>query len=156
MTELAAGSAALGVFVLAVAATWRSMGLGSLLRGTRLFLLDWFGEPARPGVEARPSFPERMADVERRVATVDERTGQLNHEMRGELTSRLTMLAFTVDQLHVHSTGTTDRLQALDARVSDHRRRNDEQIRLLADAVARVEARQLDHALSNRPASTED
>lgn len=152
---LAASSGAVLAFLAAVAAAWRSMGLGSLLRGTRLFLLDWFGEPARPGVDARPSFPERMAEVEANARRVDQRTSELNHEMRGELTSRLTLLAFTVDQLHQHTTATTDRLSALDTRVSDHRRRNDEQIELLRQAVERVELRQL-AAYLEHPPSTED
>lgn len=162
MGDLGAGLGAVVVFLAAVVASWRLMGLGSLLKGTRLFLLDWFGEPPRPGVPARPSFPERMAEVEQQARRVDERTSQLNHEMRGELTSRLTMLAFTVDQLHVHTTGATDRLAQLDtrltdldARVSDHRRRNDEQVTLLREAVGRVEQRQLDVALALQP-STED
>jgi len=32
------------------------------------FLDDWNGEPARPGVEARPGFPERIARLERTVS----------------------------------------------------------------------------------------
>jgi len=31
------------------------------------FLDDWFGEPERPGVAARPGFPERIARLERIV-----------------------------------------------------------------------------------------
>lgn len=147
MGDLGAGLGAVAVFLAAVVASWRLMGLGSLLKGTRLFLLDWFGEPPRPGVPARPSFPDRMAEVEQQARRVDE---------------RLTLLAFTVDQLHVHTTGATDRLAQLDsrltdldARVSDHRRRNDEQVTLLREAVGRVEQRQLDVALALQP-STED
>lgn len=32
------------------------------------FLDDWNGEPARPGVEARLGFPERIASLERTVS----------------------------------------------------------------------------------------
>lgn len=49
------------------------------------FLEDWNGEPARDGVDARPSFPARMARLE--------------------------------------------------TRVTDHRKRNDDQIRILQEAV---------------------
>lgn len=34
------------------------------------FLDDWNGEPARPGVEARPGFPDRLAALEVEVAAV--------------------------------------------------------------------------------------
>lgn len=34
------------------------------------FLDDWNGEPARPGVEARPGFPDRLAALEVEVATI--------------------------------------------------------------------------------------
>lgn len=130
LPELAGAVVAASAFVAAVAALWRWSKLGELLRGTRLFLADWFGEPARPGREALPSFPQRMANVE-------ERTAALNHDLRGELTSRLTLLAYSVDRLHEHSLSTNERLAALDARVSDHRLRNDQQQQLLQQAVDR-------------------
>jgi len=59
------------------------------------FLDDWFGEEARPGVEARPGFPERItrlerivtnglsdkvADIQARVARIEECLGQQRRE----------------------------------------------------------------------------
>lgn len=126
----------------AVGVLWRFLHLTEILRGTRLFLLDWLGQPARPGAEAVPSFPERMAQVEKRTA-------DLSHDFRGELTSRLTLLAYTVDRTHEQLSATTEHLARLevhqelvDQRITDHRRRNDEQIALLREAVARVELAQ--------------
>lgn len=126
---LSAAAAATAVGVL-----WRFLHLGEVLRGTRLFLVDWFGQPERPGAAAVPGFPERMA-------TVESRTADLAHDFRGDLTSRLTLLAYTVDQLHIHSTDARDYMVRLDERVTDHRRRNEEAIRLLSEAVARQEER---------------
>lgn len=40
------------------------------------FLDDWNGEPARPGVEARPGFPERIARLEKLVTRIEEGLGQ--------------------------------------------------------------------------------
>lgn len=40
------------------------------LKRIQRFLDDWQGEPARPGVEARPGFPKRIATLEGEVAGV--------------------------------------------------------------------------------------
>lgn len=135
LLSAAAVATALGVL-------WRFLHLSEILRGVRLFLLDWLGQPARPGAEAVPSFPERMAQVE-------QRTADLAHDFRGELTSRLTLLAYTVDRTHEQIATNTEHLTRLeahqetaDARITDHRRRNDEQIGLLREAVARLELAQ--------------
>lgn len=40
------------------------------IRRVQNFLDDWNGEPARPGVEARPGFPDRLAALEVEVAAV--------------------------------------------------------------------------------------
>lgn len=123
---------AAAAFITAGGVLWRVSHLAELIRGTRLFLLDWNGEPARPGAQARPSVLERIERVE-------GRTSSLNHDLRGELTSRLTLLAYSVDRLHEHTTSTADTLARLDERISDHRRRNEDQIALLREAVARNE-----------------
>lgn len=116
----------------ALGVLWRFLHLGELITGTRLFLLDWLGQPERPGAPAVPGFPARMAKVE-------ARTADLAHDFRGELTSRLTLLAYTVDATHERLGITQEHLTRLDTRVTDHRRRNDEQIQLLRSAVARTE-----------------
>ena len=38
--------------------------------GVERFLSDWNGEPARPGHRAKPGFPQRVADLETKVAEV--------------------------------------------------------------------------------------
>lgn len=134
--EWLAGAGALTVFLGAVAAAWRTLSLGPLLKGTRLFLLDWFGEPARPGVDARPSFPERMA-------TVESRTKALNHDLRDDLGGRLALLTEMVEASSHASKQVAEELKEVNGRVTEHRRRNDDQIRLLREAVARLEARQI-------------
>lgn len=53
------------------------------------FFLDWNGEPGRDGVDARPSFPARMARVEQRIS---------DHRERNEQT--ITALQQAVDELH--------------------------------------------------------
>lgn len=54
----------------------RSLSLFSDPR-LRSFLDDWFGEPARPGFEARPGVPERLEVVEKRLVKVETDTNQL-------------------------------------------------------------------------------
>lgn len=51
----------------------------SLFSDDRLlhFLDDWFGEEQRPGFTARPGVPERLAQVEQRLASVEADTRQL-------------------------------------------------------------------------------
>jgi hypothetical protein len=62
---------------------WRVSGARKTLHRLRVFLLDWLGEPARPGVKARPGFPERMASVEVATkmtsATLENLTRQAAH-----------------------------------------------------------------------------
>lgn len=65
--------------VTAVGAIWRGLHLGELLHGTREFLDDWQGEPARPGVLARPSIPQRLADVETQLCAL------VSQELRAEV-----------------------------------------------------------------------
>lgn len=56
--EILGGLSALGV--LGMSLKW----VVPILTGLRDFLADWKGEPARPGVEARPGVPERMKTIE--------------------------------------------------------------------------------------------
>lgn len=128
--ELAAAVGAVAVFVGAVVSLWRWSKLGELVKGIRLFLADWFGEPERPGRPELPSFPARMARVEDRAACLAQKLGD-------DVTAKLTALAYTVDRVHDQGSTSAERLAQLDARVSDHRRRNDEQVALLREAVAR-------------------
>ncbi|MEU1883442.1 hypothetical protein ABZ470_39565 [Streptosporangium sp. NPDC020072] len=55
----------IGIVGGASALVWRGLRLAA--RKTRRlthFLDDWQGEPARPGVEARPGIPERLQKIE--------------------------------------------------------------------------------------------
>lgn len=97
----------------ALGVLWRALKARELLRGVRLFLADWFGSPGRPGVAAVPSFPERMSEVESAtVAIVD-----------------------SIERLHDAQGRSAEAFALLDQRVSDHRRRNEEQAELLRAAM---------------------
>lgn len=98
----------------ALAYLWRASGLGELRTGAREFFQDWRGDPGRPGREPIPSFPERMAGVERQ-------------------TDQLPTLAEAVAELHQLADRNRQALDRLDGRVSDHRARNDQQAQLLRD-----------------------
>lgn len=111
----------------------RALRLPELTRHLRLFLLDWLGEPERPGLPARPSFPERMGDVEAAAR---------------ESSSRLLTLQDTTAALFAQVERSSDQLRRLDERVTEHRRRNEEQVALLREAVNRIEAEQLAIRLS--------
>jgi predicted acylesterase/phospholipase RssA len=50
-------------------------GIYRFLRRVDAFLTDWNGEPARPGREARPSMPERVARVETRLTQLETNRG---------------------------------------------------------------------------------
>lgn len=115
--------------VAGVAAAVRALGLPKLAQGTRRFLDDWFGEPARPGHDGTPSFPERMAEVERRAASVE-------HFVRGDTSARLQLIALDVKTSQDQASKNHDALMEVNERVTEHRRRNDEQIELLRSAVA--------------------
>jgi hypothetical protein len=60
---------ALCVALAAVAVVCRSVY--RTLRRVDAFLEDWNGEPARAGREARPSMPERVTAVEKRLTKVE-------------------------------------------------------------------------------------
>jgi hypothetical protein len=131
---IVAGLVSLGVLLGGLS---RFLHIGQTAKHLRLFLLDWLGEPERPGVEARPSFPERMAKVERRTET-------LQHDFATETTSRLMLIGETVDRAAVitdenhNALSRVDfRLNGIDQRINDHRRRNDEQIESLRLEVER-------------------
>lgn len=150
----------------AITGIWKFLHLGPLLRGTRFFLDDWNGQPARPGVPPRPSFPERMANVE-------DRTAQLNHDFRNDIGGRMALLqaqldavdeatktlrrnggSSVADAVHAAARGVEevkealatnragierldDRLLHTEERISDHRRRNDEQAENLRQELER-------------------
>jgi hypothetical protein len=147
MSQAAQLIAAAAALVTALGVLWRWAHVGELLGGVftlaklaqlqRSFLVDWNGEPARPGVEARPSFPERMTSVEDKAELVDRRTAELNHELRGELVSRLVLLHDGQERLHDHNSEHAAALARLDARVTDHRRRNELQVEQLRVEVDR-------------------
>lgn len=110
----AAAAGALGVL-------WRSLKpFRELLRRVRLFLIDWLGTPARPGVAAVPSFPERMGEVESATVAVAQ---------------ALADLAGSVSQLHTAQEHAAEAFVQLDNRVTDHRNRNEKQAELLQAAL---------------------
>lgn len=46
-----------------------------MLKEVQQFLSDWKGEPERPGVPARPGFPEQIATLNAKMARVEYHTG---------------------------------------------------------------------------------
>lgn len=136
----------------AVTALWKFLHLSEILRDIRnllrlsnlqaSFLQDWNGEPARPGKEGVPSVPERLNLVERRTAA-------LNHTFAGEMTSRLTLIADDLTEVKSQSRANFDALARLDDRVTDHRRRNEEQSSILRAELER-RAQDLENKLNER------
>jgi hypothetical protein len=125
----------------ALAAIYRLLHIGEIGRGLLHFLRDYNGEPARPGQDARPGLPERIAKIERQT-----------HEIKG----RDAQLVVALDQVVEESRtvgGKVDRIDGriglLDGRVTDHRRRNDEQASLLREELER-RANDLERRLEER------
>lgn len=182
MNLLLVGEVIAGVAGVLAALTfiWRWLGLAGLVAFLKRFSKDWEGEQARPGFAGRPSFPERMTaneqrdeDMAERVEKIERRTAALNHDLRGEMTSRLTLLGEQMEELDrrtkqlqrnggssvadaVHKTaegiedlqerakinraaiqGLDARLTGMDQRVTDHRRRNEQQMDELRREVQR-------------------
>ena len=145
--ELAQAVVTLAAVVAALGVLWRALRLGQLLTGTRLFLDDWNGEAARPGVERRASFPERMAAVE-------ERTRALTHDVRGELSSRLILLGDGLQRVEAAQATAAAALVDVNSRVTEHRRRNDELVHVLQLRLDELRHQQLlDVVDRDRPTS---
>lgn len=123
----------------AAAVIAKFLHLPELLKGGRLFLHDWLGEPARDGVEARLSFPARMAKVE-------ARTEALHHNLSVELNGRMDLVAHSLDGIQGRADEnktSLDRLEErlndvderINKRITDHRRRNEETVAALEAAI---------------------
>lgn len=144
-------------------------GIGEMWTGTRNFLKDWNGEPARPGFAGRPSFPERMTAQEQQAEKIEKRTADLNHDMRGEIASRLILLEDATKQLRrnggthladvVHDIAEDVRelkattqangaaMERANQRITEHRRRQEETIvSLRAYLTERLNAMEISHA----------
>lgn len=119
--------------VTAVGVLWKFFHVGEILKGTRNFLKDYNGEPARPGAEARPGLPERLAKIEHHT-----------HETKAAFPAMVVAL----DELQRWATENGARIDAVNDRITEHRRRNEDQAILLRKALdernAAVDAR-LDH-----------
>lgn len=120
-------------------------------RNIRQMSRDWVGEESRPGFEGREPFPERFHRVEKR-------TEVLQHDFATETTGRLTLIGNTVDEIKAQSSDTTKavarldfRVNGMDQRITDHRRRNEEQAELL-----RAEIERRDKAQHARAAAIEE
>lgn len=66
---------AAGTIAAAIAARRFSRRYGQAIR-------DLFGEPARPGVQARPGVMERLADYDARLSGMQEQLALVHHEMK--------------------------------------------------------------------------
>lgn len=126
----------------ALSALWRFFHLGEMRKGIADFLADWGGAPARPGVKAVPSFPERMAVVEERTFQLDRNGGQSLADAVHDTRRDIGTVSEAVEDIRAKAEANADALAAidrrvigLDERVSDHRRRNDKQIELLREEI---------------------
>lgn len=72
-----AGAAVLSLLAVLVRITLK------ISRAVSIFLEDWMGEPARPGVQARPGVMERIEVSEDRLDEVDERLNGVEARLGG-------------------------------------------------------------------------
>jgi hypothetical protein len=134
----------------ALAAIWRFFGITNAWRAwrarvirQRTFYLDWYGEPARPGVEPRPGVPEQVAYLGKQMHEIKGRDTQLAEGLQ-ELTRWSRENGQKLDRLD-------ERVIAADTRITDHRRRNEEQARVLRDDLeARANALEMSLEARNR------
>lgn len=141
------------VFVSALAVLYRSFRIGELRKGTRDFLRDWAGDPSRPGVDAVPSFPERMAAIEKRTMQLERNSGKSLADTVHNVARDVKHLDEGVNDLRNKAKDSGDAIQSvdqrigsLDERVSDHRRRND----LQAEQLRAYLEQRLNDAEKNR------
>lgn len=74
MNELTAAIVALTAVLTAIGGLFAAIKkLAPDLKGLNTLSRDWNGEPARPGVEARPGVMERLADIDAKLTTQGER-----------------------------------------------------------------------------------
>lgn len=123
----------------AIASIYKLLHLGEMFRGTRNFLADYNGEPQRPGFEGRKGLPERITSIEQHM-----------NEVKGAMPS----LAQALSDLAETSTSNGEKIDKLDQRVTDHRRRNDEQATLLRTELER-RARELESRTDQRNAEVD-
>lgn len=117
----------LAAFLGAVGALLRMFGIPALVKGTRLFLMDWNGEAARPGFLGRKSFPERMTDLEGRTEVVEEATTQLKRNGGTSVADAIHRTERAVTDVKTGLSNNADAINRMEDRVTDHRRRNEEQ-----------------------------
>lgn len=125
----------------ALGVIYRFLHVGEIVRGILNFLRDYNGEPARPGVPARPGLPDRIAKIESQTHEIKGRDAQLVVALE-QLASSANENGLKIDRLD-------ERVINLDERVTDHRRRNEEQVRVLRDELER-RATDLEQQLSAR------
>jgi hypothetical protein len=125
----------------AVGVIYRFFHVGEIVRGILNFLRDYHGEPARPGVEARPGLPERLARIESQTGEIKGRDLQLLTELK--------RLARSADDNGEKIDRLDERVITLDERVTDHRRRNEEQAAVLRAELER-RATELEARLQER------
>lgn len=116
----------------AIGVLWRFLHVGELLTGTRNFLKDYNGEPARPGVEQRPGLPERLGKIEAHT-----------HELKGAFPAMVVAL----DELQRS-------LAENGNRITEHRRRNEDQALLLRMELEQ-RAKTLEDKLAERNAAVD-
>lgn len=83
-----------------------------LVRRVEQYLTDWYGEPERPGVPARPGILVRLQRAEEGITGMGERLVRLEHEMQPNGSTSLRDAVDRVNrvlgQLREDVTGRTD------------------------------------------------
>lgn len=117
------------------------------------FLQDWNGEPARPGVDARPGLPETVAIIKQDLTRVNEQM----HEVRGVFPT----MAAGFDELKAMATENSHSIEQVKGevaqlrnRVSDHSNRNVQQAAVLRQELE-DRARTLEAKLDARNADVD-
>lgn len=113
----------------ALGVIYRLLHLGEIVRGLLLIVRQWHGEKGAPGIPARMSIPE----------IIDYQSKQL-HEIKGrdaQLVVALEQLAQSANDNGVKIDRLDERVIGLDERVTDHRRRNEDQARVLREELER-------------------
>lgn len=116
--------------VTALGVLWKFLHIGEISKGLRHLVQGWNGQPERPGFDRVPGVPERLAKIEKQT-----------HEVKGAMPAMVVAL----DELQRWATENGSRIDAVNERITEHRRRNDDQAALLRkeleDRASKLEAK---------------
>lgn len=121
--------------ILAVVGVGRALGFNKMRKDVRAFLMDWNGEPARDGFEGRESFPTRMTKVEKRTQELARNGGSSVADKVHDIARDIDEIKKSAESNGAAIARVDTRIAGVEERVTDHRRRNDEAVRLLRESL---------------------